>query len=72
MSNEFTLPATNVHLTISIGITTCTSFDRLDAQQIILSADTALYKAKRSGKNRVCFNDDNDSAGKEVMILSKV
>lgn len=72
MSNEFTLPATNIHITISIGITTCTSFDRLDTQQVILSADTALYRAKRSGKNMVCFNDDNGSSNKEVMILSKM
>jgi len=72
MSNEFTLPATNIHITISIGITTCTSFDRLDIQQVILSADTALYRAKRSGKNRVCFNDNNGPSDKEVMVLSKV
>jgi diguanylate cyclase (GGDEF)-like protein len=72
MSHEFMLPAENIRITISIGITSCTSFDRLDAQRIILSADNALYRAKRSGKNRVCFNDENESSKEEVRILSNV
>ena len=72
MGHDFTLPSLNVHITISIGIASCTSFDRLDAQQIILSADNALYRAKRSGKNRVCFNEDTYNSDKEVRILSNV
>jgi diguanylate cyclase (GGDEF)-like protein len=70
MSHEFSLPSCKVHITISIGITSCTTFDCLDAQNIIRRADDALYRAKRSGKNRVCFNDDNASSDEIVRILS--
>jgi diguanylate cyclase (GGDEF)-like protein len=56
MSHSFVIPAANIRLTVSIGVTCCTSFGHLDAQQIIGQADIALYRAKRSGKNQVCFN----------------
>ncbi|MBN2319536.1 MAG: GGDEF domain-containing protein [Acidobacteria bacterium] len=70
MSHAFTLPSAKVRITISIGITSCTIFDRLDARRIIRRADDALYRAKRSGKNRVCFNDENESSEEKVRILS--
>ena len=72
MSHDFRLDGITVNITISIGITSCTSFDRLNAKQIIHSADSALYRAKRLGKNRVCFNEDSESIGEEVRILSNV
>lgn len=71
-SHEFTLPSATVRITLSIGITSCTTFDRLDAQQIIKRADNALYRAKRSGKNRVCFKYENESFDEKVRILSNV
>jgi diguanylate cyclase (GGDEF)-like protein len=61
MSHDFAIPAANIRLTVSIGVTCCTSFDHLDAQQIIGQADTALYRAKRNGKNQVCFDRDTES-----------
>jgi len=72
MEHAFTLPSAKVNITISIGITSCTTFDRLDAQNIIRRADDALYRAKRSGKNRVCFNDESESSDEKVRILSNV
>jgi hypothetical protein len=39
----------------------CMTFDHLDVQQVILRADNALYRAKRSGKNQACFADETDS-----------
>jgi diguanylate cyclase (GGDEF)-like protein len=70
MSHEFSLPGKTVHLTISIGVACCSTFGRLDAQQIILLADNALYRAKRGGKNQACFADESEFPSEEVRILS--
>jgi len=58
MLHPFELPSGNVHMTVSIGGACCSTFNYLDARQIILRADTALYRAKRSGKNQACFSDE--------------
>jgi diguanylate cyclase (GGDEF)-like protein len=70
MSHEFSLPSTTVHLTISIGVTCCSTFDGLDSGQVILLSDNALYRAKRGGKNQVCFADESELSAEEVRILS--
>jgi diguanylate cyclase (GGDEF)-like protein len=69
-THEFILPSTRVRLTISIGIASCTKFDKLDTQQIILRADNALYRAKRSGRDRVCFSEETESEYSIVKNLS--
>ncbi len=54
-------PALNpaaIQLTVSIGISVCTKFDPLESQQLILRADAALYQAKRTGKDKVCYFDE--------------
>jgi diguanylate cyclase (GGDEF)-like protein len=60
MSHEFALPATMIRITVSVGVACCTMLDHLDVQQIVLRADNALYRAKRSGKNQACFADETD------------
>lgn len=70
MLHDFRLPPETLHLTVSIGAACCTTFDRLDAQQIIQRADNALYLAKRAGKNRYCFADESEHSYEEVRILS--
>lgn len=45
---------TNPSVTISAGMVTWYKRNRPDLQHIFLQADTALYNAKRNGKNRVC------------------
>jgi len=45
-------PATDVRVTISIGVASYTSSLTLDA--MLKSADAALYQAKQAGRNRVC------------------
>jgi diguanylate cyclase (GGDEF)-like protein len=71
-AHEFSLPTTKVRITVSIGVTCCTTFHRLDAQQIIMSADTAMYSAKRSGKNQVRFASNGEVPADEVRILSNL
>jgi diguanylate cyclase (GGDEF)-like protein len=60
MSHEFVLPTTTVRLTVSIGVACCSKFDCLNSRQVIRLADSALYRAKKGGKNRVCFADENE------------
>jgi diguanylate cyclase (GGDEF)-like protein len=55
-SHRFLAAGLELHVTVSIGIATFSSLDRLDAQHLILQADSALYRAKRSGRDRVCFD----------------
>lgn len=57
MLHPFVLSNGVVRLTISIGAACCSTFDHLDAPEMILRADNALYHAKRNGKNRTCFTD---------------
>lgn len=44
-----------VRLTASIGIAHRPVKDHFPAKEIIVQADEALYQAKRTGKNKVCF-----------------
>jgi diguanylate cyclase (GGDEF)-like protein len=71
-SHEFIIGAVRVRLTISIGVACCTTFVCLDSREIILRADNALYRAKRAGKNRACFADENDFAYEDVRNLSNM
>ncbi len=72
MSHEFVLPYAIVRLTVSIGIACFTALERLDAQQILLRADTAMYRAKRNGKNQTQAAGSTDFAYEGVRILSKL
>ena len=46
---------TNPQVTISAGLITWNKLHRPEFQSVFLHADTALYKAKNSGKNQVCM-----------------
>jgi diguanylate cyclase (GGDEF)-like protein len=71
-SNEFIVGNDRVPLSISIGVACCTTFVCLNAREIILRADNALYRAKKTGKNRACFADENDFAYEDVRNLSNM
>ncbi len=43
------------HVTLSIGIAGFHHQDNLDSTQLLENADRALYKAKNSGKNCICY-----------------
>jgi len=46
----------NYKVTVSIGVATCKSTDNADT--VMKRADAGLYKAKESGKNRVCTTEE--------------
>ncbi len=45
----------DIHVTASFGVTTTTPAVELRPEDVIRAADEALYAAKRSGRNRVCY-----------------
>jgi diguanylate cyclase (GGDEF)-like protein len=70
MGHEFALLSTTTRITVSVGVACCSASAFKNSQQIIALADGALYRAKRSGKNQVCFADEMDSGDEGVRILS--
>jgi diguanylate cyclase (GGDEF)-like protein len=44
-----------IPLTASLGIAHRPGKEHFPANELIVQADEALYQAKKSGKNRVCF-----------------
>jgi diguanylate cyclase (GGDEF)-like protein len=45
----------NIQITISLGIATAKDGDEESVESLIKRADTKLYEAKDSGRNRICF-----------------
>ncbi|QFT91126.1 Response regulator PleD [Bacillus sp. THAF10] len=52
-------PIKSIHITVSIGVATYPETES-DAKQIVYVADECLYKAKRTGRNKVCDNSYED------------
>lgn len=50
----------SISLTASLGV--ATAQDNFDVEQLVKQADTAMYHAKTSGRNRIVFADEIDTA----------
>ena len=56
VENEaFTIRRQRITMTVSIGVANLPD-DALDAEDLVQKADEALYRAKKSGRNRVCLS----------------
>lgn len=53
-----TIAGSEVRLTASIGVALCQSAN-MEANELIRRSDTAMYQAKRAGKNQVCYYQDS-------------
>tara|TARA_R110002072_G_scaffold74374_4_gene176230 strand:+ start:10257 stop:11459 length:1203 start_codon:yes stop_codon:yes gene_type:complete len=48
-------------VTISIGVCICSPNQDTNSMSFIIDVDKALYRAKESGRNRVCTDNDNNA-----------
>jgi len=52
-SCEFHYRKENISVTVSVGVASCVYQNNEDPALLIADADSALYEAKRAGRNRV-------------------
>lgn len=69
----FVINTKEVQCSISIGVAIFPA-DALDAKDLIKSADIAMYRAKQSGKNQVCFYESKyqDEFNRRVTIQAEI
>jgi len=56
-ATQFDVDGYSLRITVSIGVASCPQ-DARTREELIGKADKALYAAKRSGRNAVCYFDD--------------
>jgi len=55
-TKPFTIRREQLKMTVSIGVATMPD-DTLDLEMLVQKADEALYRAKRTGRNKVCLSE---------------
>jgi diguanylate cyclase (GGDEF)-like protein len=55
-AENFDYQGTRLPVTISVGVAAVPEANVATASELVRDADSALYEAKRSGRNRVCLN----------------
>jgi diguanylate cyclase (GGDEF)-like protein len=58
-------------VTISLGVGASEQNERFDYSAVFANADAALYRAKRSGRNRVCVASELDHAADAILGLDQ-
>ena len=61
--HSFAFLTTSMHATASFGATTTQGRNPVSASELLHEADMALYQAKKSGRDRVCFYVPEEPAG---------
>ena len=52
--HKFSLENAKIPITISVGVALAKGTDPVSPEDLVQSADRALYKAKSAGRNRIC------------------
>ena len=60
---SFRLDGSEIHVTISLGISSYPTLDVTSGNDLVSKADKALYRSKRDGRNRVC------TAGESTVVI---
>jgi diguanylate cyclase (GGDEF)-like protein len=55
-NENFDYQGTRLPVTVSVGVAALPEANSSTASELVRDADSALYEAKRSGRNRVCLN----------------
>ena len=65
-------PVGGVPITISLGVAAAARGDHFDYDRIFAEADTALYRAKAAGRDRVCANGEHaHSSLTDIRVLQQ-
>ena len=66
INHSFITSFGELKLTVSFGISQFPGDSVIDEKNLIISADEALYKAKKNGRNRICISGDKILEQKSV------
>lgn len=63
-------PSGSIRVTASLGVSGYPNRSVVSAEQLLLTADQALYRAKREGRNRICLHQQRSTYSDPEMKLA--